>query len=46
MVLIEKDYSIYELNKNDRYYVNYKLLKKCDKDAWFKLLEDYQIIIK
>ena len=38
LVTIEKDYLIYGLYKNDRYYVNYKLLKKCDKDAWIKLL--------
>ena len=43
MVFIEKDYLIYELNKNDRYYVDYKLLKKCDKDAWIKLLEENEI---
>ena len=43
MVCIENDYLIYELHKNDKYYVNYKLLKKCDKDAWIKLLEDNEI---
>ena len=43
MIFVEKDYLIYKLNKNDRYYVNYKSLKKCDKDAWIKLLEENEI---
>ena len=38
-IRIEKDYKSYKLFKNDLYWVNYNLLKKCNENVWNKLLK-------
>ena len=39
-IMIVKDYLNFNLKKNDIYYVNYKLLFKCNNEAWQKNLSD------
>ena len=36
--MIVKDYPNFNLKKNDIYYVNYKLLFKCNNEVWEKNL--------
>ena len=38
LISIKKDYQEYSIFKNDLYYVNFRLLKKCNSDAWKKIL--------
>ena len=38
LIEINKDYPIYELKKGEQYYVNYKLIKKCNLESWKKIL--------
>ena len=46
-IMIVKDYLNFNLKKNDIYYVNYKLLFKCNNEAWQKiyLIKIYLTII-
>lgn len=39
-IKIAKDYSLYNIFKDDEYIVSFKLLKKCTEEAWNKILKE------
>ena len=40
LIKIAKDYPMYEINKDELYYVSYKLIRKCSEETWKNLLND------
>ena len=40
LIEINKDYPIYDLKKGEQYYVNYKLIKKCNLESWKKIFNE------
>ena len=40
LIKIAKDYPMYEINKDELYYVSYKLIRKCSEETWKNLLDD------
>ena len=39
-IKIAKDYGLYNIFKDDEYIVSFKLLKKCNEEAWNKILKE------